>query len=417
MRFYHAAAFAGLLCAMLLASQGCSQAPPAVAELPGLPVRVYAIDKLLTYPLDFGDYNGPRVVTPVGAEPAQPDGLPGKTPSQAQYEGVTQRLKTLIERVVRDGEPWASTGGKAVLEFYQPEGQMYVRQTPEGHREVVKLLEALESERAVTIALEGGLFEVDAAASDALTRFLLAGQPADHGQSQPIIIGNTSSSGYGVEQTDLGLLGLLDREQTAAFLKEAEARSTRIVFLPRITVWNGQRAWVSQGTVHRLALPRVDKPGRPKEMVSFTAGCIFDVKATASADRRYVQLDLRPWYGQLEGGDKVPETGTTSMESKTPLVVRRIVRSRLGGWPEEPLTYLMTSVSVPDGGTLAMRLQFGRSRLVGVTGSSGVPIFGDKAPAGSLDPVWQPVDPKGEPQKYLWLLVKPTIIVEPEKED
>lgn len=394
---FRAPTIVGLLCVIALLFLGCSQAPPSVAELPGLPVRVYAVDRLLTYPLDFGDYNGPRIVAPAPAKPAETEGLPGKTPSQTQYEDVTERLRRLIERVVCDAEPWASAGGKAVLEFYRPTGQMYVRQTLEGHRQLAALLGDLEKERQITITVEARFIEADAAASDALIKLLAADPSAEPAGPQPIIIGNTSSSGPGTCQ-----VGFLDNSQTAAFLKEAEARSTRIVFLPQITVWNGQRAWVSQGTVHRLSLPRTDKPDRPRELVDFTAGCIFDAKATASADRRYVQLDMWPWYGQ-------PDEANT--------IVNRIID--VGGHETlgRQVTHLMTSIIVPDGGTLAMPMPLGRSRLVGVVASGDTLLFGDKAPAGSLEPVWEPVDAKGEPQKYLWLLVKPTIIVEPEREE
>jgi type II secretory pathway component GspD/PulD (secretin) len=143
-------------------------------------------------------------------------------------------------------------------------------------------------------------------------------------------------------------------------------------------------------------------------------GTMLDVKATVSADRRYVQLDLRPEIASLvsmlvvqEGATAGGFTGAGTGSGGTTVTAG----SAIGNiqLPTIKITEARTSVSVPDGGTLLV----GGSKIYQQSDvESGVPILSDIPVLKRL--FNNRASDKGS--ETLLILVKPTIIIQSEKE-
>jgi type II secretory pathway component GspD/PulD (secretin) len=244
----------------------------------------------------------------------------------------------------------------------------------------------------------------------------------------PINVGSTSSNGQGTSSLRPGLsifsdlFGggwganeggmvisgvLLDDVQLGFLIRaiQADRRST-LLFAPRLTLWNGQRSWISDGRHYAYVSdlePVVAEAavGWDPTISYLVSGSVLDVKATASADRRYVQLDLRPQVA-LPPDMTTETTVTAAVPSGTATAVITL--------PRVQVTHLMTSVSVPDGGTLligGIKMFEEHDVEAGVPVLSKVPVlkrlFSNRAQVRG--------------NSNLIILVKPTIIIQAEKEE
>ena len=148
---------------------------------------------------------------------------------------------------------------------------------------------------------------------------------------------------------------------------QANSRST-ILQAPRLTLYNGQRAWVAilqeQAYVSDLTPVVADNVASFDPTIDrvFT-GAVLDVQATVSADRKYVTMTVRPGTASVVAIQNfqfqlTPAFGTT-----------------VGGVVQLPLirrTSLKTTVTVPDKGTLLL----GGQKLSTETEiEAGVPIL------------------------------------------
>ena len=205
----------------------------------------------------------------------------------------TERLKELIERVVRPEAAWESAGGTSTLEFYDRVGLMAVNTTAQAHAQIEKLLADL---RAQTVALQ---VDVQAVELD------------------PAFAADTFAKGRTQFWTP---------EDQQALRKAV----TRTLGLASLSLFNGQRVWRSTGThiayvsdvtpiVVAPESPAPPAPGAtpPAESVKtdtapqqappqpcpgtaydpviswLVDGLIVDVKPTLSADRATVTMDYR----------------------------------------------------------------------------------------------------------------------------
>jgi type II secretory pathway component GspD/PulD (secretin) len=91
-------------------------------------------------------------------------------------------------------------------------------------------------------------------------------------------------------------------------------------------------------------------------------GVTLDVKATVSADRRYVQMDLRPQVADLDNLRQVPVQAAVPAGVATTNIEL----------PEVSVQDFKTTVSVPDGGTLLLG---GTRDYIEQEGETGVPIL------------------------------------------
>jgi type II secretory pathway component GspD/PulD (secretin) len=184
----------------------------------------------------------------------------------------------------------------------------------------------------------------------------------------------------------------LDENDTAAILAATQKqRESTILTAPRVTLFNGQRAYVQVATerayVSGFTIVKNEKGETRYEPYASTvsSGVLLDVQATASADRKFVTVTLKPKLTRLEGLTPIPwdaaPAGVKNLFVQVPIVLTQ---------------ELQTTVSVPDGGTL----------LLGgfVENASGLP---------QTRPATQPAT---RPVMDLYMLVKPTMIVQREQE-
>ena len=329
---------------------------------------------------------------------------------------------------------WSDEGGPAAIEYMN--GLLIVTQTRIGHDKVSGLLEQLRRERAIMISVESRFCEVtdeflqditldvDVAFMDrydatgahhwqpppgtdiqdpgnpAVPPYdTLPGIPANTPSAafplqtaQPIIISGTSSNQQGTARL-LDLAGsafaapwtaneggmavsgvFLDDIQVGFLLRaiQADIRSNTLM-APRITLYNGQQAYISVSTVNTYIAdmePVVAEAavGWDPTVGAVPVGVTLDVKATVSADRRYVQMDLRPQVADLVNLRQVP------VQAAVPLGVAT-TNIEL---PEVSVEDFKTTVSVPDGGTLLLggtRVYDEQEAETGVPVLSKVPIL------------------------------------------
>jgi general secretion pathway protein D len=207
---------------------------------------------------------------------------------------------------------------------------------------------------------------------------------------QPIIVSNTGSNGMGT-QTLLPVSGtvfgqptwtsnfnqggmvvsgvFLDDIQVGFMLRaiQADVRSTTLQ-APRVTLYNGQRSYISVSTVTTYiadVTPVVAEAavGWDPTIGAIPVGVTLDVKATVSADRRYVQMDLRPQVADIEGFEH---------STVTAAVPALGIATATIDLPRVRVQDFKTTVSVPDGGTLLLG---GTRQFIEGEAETGVPVL------------------------------------------
>ena len=204
---------------------------------------------------------------------------------------------------------------------------------------------------------------------------------------QPIMVSSTGSNGAGTSSL-LPLAGtafanftaneggmafsgvFLDELQLGFLLRaiQSDIRSTTLQ-APRLTLYNGQRSYISVSTVVTYiadAEPVVAEfaVGWDLQIGAVPVGVTLDVKATVSADRRYVQMDLRPQSAALG----TPAFQTYQVEAAAGLAVAAFTIEL----PRVMVQDFKTTVSVPDGGTLLLG---GTRKFTESEAETGVPIL------------------------------------------
>ena len=199
------------------------------------------------------------------------------------------------------------------------------------------------------------------------------------------------------------------------------AQSTTLVTAPRLTLFNGQRAYVlvSRQTAYVSDL----EPIVAQQAVAFNptiglvqSGVLLDVQATVSSDRKYVTLTLRPQLATLI--DLLPFTfqsteGTAGTTQPIPDGNGGFVGTNPAtGTIQQPIlqiTEVRTTVSVPDGGTLLL----GGQTIAGeIEREAGIPVL-SKIPF--LKRLFTNRS-MAKDEQILLILVKPTIVIQREQE-
>lgn len=198
----------------------------------------------------------------------------------------------------------------------------------------------------------------------------------------------------------------LDDIQVGFLLRaiQADIRSTTLQ-APRVTLYNGQRSYISVSTVTTYIAdvePVVAEAavGWDPTIGAIPVGVTLDVKATVSADRRYVQMDLRPQVADIEGFDEsivqaaVPNFGIATATIDLPRV---------------RVQDFKTTVSVPDGGTLLLG---GTRQFIEGEAETGVPVL-------SKIPILKRLFNNRATVRYgnnLLILMRPKILIQAEEE-
>ena len=369
----------------------------------------------------------------------------------AQVLQTRQQLIDEIKKLIQDTvapDSWRDAGG-TIGAIQELSGQLIVTQTPENMRKLQDLLEQLRETRAIQVTVEARFLTVQRNYLEDIGFDLdvtLNNRDRDQNSSWSAIPINQSSAIFtanpttglpgsirnvnnadvsggpgGLGLSSLGLQGTYLDNFTVQFLLRATqaAQSSTLVTAPRLTLFNGQRAYVlvSRQTAYVSDLEAVVAQGA----VAFNptiglvqSGVLLDVQATVSSDRKYVTLTLRPQLATLL--DLLPFTFQSAQgtQATTQPVGGGITigTNNPSGIIQQPIlqiTEVRTTVSVPDGGTLLL----GGQTLAGeIEREAGVPIlskvpflkrlFTNRATA--------------KDEQVLLILVKPTIVIQREQE-
>ncbi|MAY74549.1 MAG: hypothetical protein CMJ31_07570 [Phycisphaerae bacterium] len=218
----------------------------------------------------------------------------------------------------------------------------------------------------------------------------------------------------------LGVVGRFMDDIQVDFLVEATQADRRSVQLtaPRLTFTNGQRAHISVATQQSIVTGAT--PVVAAGSVAFTptlgvanSGAQLRVHGVVSADRRYVNLNLSVILSSLDFDSNsgaptaVPVTGAAGGVGGGAGAGTAAVTITT---PEASISFIETSVSVPDQGTLLL----GGQRIVNeIEVETGVPIL-SKIPI--INRFFSNRLETKEEQTLL-VLIKPTIIIQNEEEE
>ena len=360
----------------------------------------------------------------------------GQTTTQNQgptRQDLVDSITKLIEDTVAT-DTWKDNGG-SVGALRELEGQLIVTQTPENHRQLLNLLEQLREQRAIQVTVEARfltvqrnfmedigvdlnfLFNLNSSWSKVFGPIPVTSPQssfiANPGTGIPGSIGSASTTPIGLTTSAT----YLDDFQVQLVMRAVQASvNSTIVTAPRVTLFNGQRAYVLVTTQRAYVsnLTPVVSTGIASFAPTVSAvnnGILLDVQATVSADRKYVTLTLQPTLSTLI--DLVPFTFQSAASGvATPGGNNTIISASSTGTIQEPelqITQVRNTVSVPDGGTLLL----GGQTLAGeIEREIGVPIL-------SKIPVLKRLftsRASAKDEQVLLILVRPTIIMQREIE-
>jgi beta-lactamase regulating signal transducer with metallopeptidase domain len=281
---------------------------------------------------------------------------PAKT--RAQYiEQVTDLIKETV-----DADSWRENGG-SVGSLRELQGQLIITQTQENQRSIALLLDQLRETHAIQITVESRFVTLDPAALDESLRQKLV--MTFQGKDKP-------SATF-----------LTDEDAASLLRASQQQKESTIITAPRLTLFNGQRAFVMAATQRAYvsgytATKQADGKAKWEPIVSSAeAGVTLDVMAVCSADRKYATLTLRPELTKLVAVRDEPFHGSPDAPSDLMIQVPQITAQRL-----------QTTVNVPDGHILLL---------------GGL--------MAELDATGQPTT---RPTGNLYMLVKPTLLIQKE---
>jgi len=368
-------------------------------------------------------------------------GMGGYGGGMGGYGGGGEQMRAfdlafMIENVIGTEEDWApddQTGftwgtGYGTITFY-PQSQpkkLAVLQTPELHKRIEDLLNNLRKAIGNQVSIEARFLLVSETFLDDIgldIDFRYTGLGGKWGQ---IIVEQSSVLAAQPEATKIsgrlstaaatisgGYGSILDDLQVAFILRASQARTdAKTMTAPKATVLNGETASLSIQDVGWFTLPadvvRTLIPSWPAgaadqyqapQPQQFTYGTYLTITPTIMSDKKNVLLNIMVTLNELL------KMGNYS----TPVVVGDRVAELPVQLPETETSQVMTRVSVPDGGTLLLggqKMSAEIEKEAGVPVLSKIPIIGRAFSNRS----------RVKDEKILLILVKPTIILQEERE-
>ena len=375
----------------------------------------------------------------------------GNFPTKAEI--VAEIMDTIRETIAPDS--WRPNGQTGAIR--ELAGQIIVTQTPENHGKLLDLLGQLREARALQVAIEARFISVNTGFLNSvgidLDFFFNLGSRLGSGTNRNIAdpwtggtraVNRTGSASWSDHFTPVNatqgsstfanMIGLstpvtnsigglvtapsmsiggtfLDDIQVDFLIDATQAhQSTRSLTAPRLTLYNGQRAYITVATQQAYVSdlqPIVSDNSVAFDPVLSTVptGTVLDVEATISADRRYVTLTVRPQVASLNGFSRYFTNVTDTDAAGEPIEGEGFIQL-----PNVTIQDLQTTVSVPDGGTLLL----GGQKLAGeVEREMGVPVL-SKVPV-----INRFVTNRGKvrDEQTLLILIKPKIIIQREEEE
>ena len=366
-------------------------------------------------------------------------------------------------------ESWDEVGGPGAIQGFASNLSLVVSQTQEVHEELTDLLDQLRRLQDLQVTIEvryitlnddfferiGVDFDFDILDNTGLTPAEVANR-TDSNPSLTIGIGpdgqpttdldvsfsqgsfNSAVAGFGgfdaATAARFGFAILSDIE--AFFLVEASHGDSRtnVMQAPKVTLFNGQTAMVmdiSQRPFVTGVVPVVgDFAAAQQPIITvLNEGTTLSVQAVVSSDRRFVRLTLVPMFSQIEDvreftfdGKTITTVGTSEIITPDGLdedtdpdqtaTAANGTEERQGTTVQQPvfnITSVMTTVSVPDGGTVLLG---GIKRLSEQRVERGVPIL---AKLPYINRLFKNVG-IGRETSSLMMMVTPRIIIQEEEE-
>jgi general secretion pathway protein D len=393
--------------------------------------------------------------------PFGPGGMGGG--QQADFDSLIDLITSTIQPTT-----WDEVGGPGSIAEFATNLSLVISQTQEVHEQIVDLLEQLRRLQDLQVTIEvrfitlnDNFFEqigvdfqaaipnqqttatqvANAPSSGSVVVGLnppAAGAPFPNFTSQLDIPFNQTSFGLATPQfgqpvnvASFGFAILSDIE--AYFLVNASQgdRRSNVLQAPKVTLFNGQQAFVSDTTQTPFVISVIPVVGdfaaaQQPVIVVLNEGTFLTVQAVISNDRRFVRLTVVPFFSQIGNVQEFTFQGTTTTTSNT----GSSGSATAGGdttssknddnttttdgitvqLPSFSFVTVTTTVSVPDGGTVLLggikRLSEGRNEF-------GVPIL-SKLPY--INRLFKNVGIGRETQS-LMMMVTPRIIIQEEEED
>ena len=412
--------------------------------------------------LSFGGGGGPQTGNPVMST------LGGR-----QLGGITEGdfepLIELIQNTIQN-ESWLDTGsGLGTIQPFVSNLSLIVTQTQEIQDEIQDLLKKLRELNDVQIVIEvrfmilqddfferigvdfdfnlndnaaAGISTVDSVSDSAVIgNAVPTGNPNNpFGQNVSFTqntIGTAAAAfggASGATAANFGFAILSDIE--VFFLLEAAQGSTRsnVMQAPTVTMFNGQSASISDGQQQPFVtgvVPVVGDfaVGQQPIITLIPDGTNLSVQATVSEDRRFVRLNLSPFFSEITDVQTFTFDGSTSTERSTDSVLDdlldlvdggtgadddddELVTETSGVTVQQPVvafTSVNTVVSVPDGGTVLMG---GIKRLNESRNEQGVPFLSS---IPYINRLFKNVG-IGQETSNLMMMVTPRILIQEELE-
>lgn len=372
---------------------------------------------------------------------------------------------TLINLITNTVSPdsWEENGGNGAMEPYPANLSLVISTTQEVHEEVAALLEQLREWQDLQVTIEvrfitlnDNFFERigidfdfkidDNSGLDNQTPVF----PDDDGHSLAFGLDPT-----GAPTSDLDIQFLQDGFASAVpqfggfdatsvsnfgfailsdievfFLMQAATgdRRTNVLAAPRVTLFNGQQANVSDLSLRPFVTAIVPvvgdfAVGLQPVITVLGEGTSLNVQAVVSSDRRFVRLTLVPFFSEIGAVDTFTFDGSTSTNTGTNIVdaagdpvagnnngVTTTTQGTTIQLPTISFTTVTTTVNVPDGGTVLLG---GIKRLSEGRNERGVPML---AQLPYISRLFKNVG-IGRDTQSLMLMVTPRIIIQREEEE
>ncbi|ADB16715.1 type II and III secretion system protein [Pirellula staleyi DSM 6068] len=389
--------------------------------------------------------------------------------------GVQADFDTLIELITSTIAPttWDEVGGPGSISGFDVNLSLVVSQTQEVHEQIADLLEQLRRLQDLQVTIEVRFitlsdrfferigidfdFNIDdnTGLNNVTDQLPTANQPGQgvYDDSSPSLnFGLNPTTGLPSADLDLGFrqgsfgsavpqFGGFDAGTAASFgfailsdievfflLNAAQGDDrTNILQAPKVTLFNGQQAFVSDTSQRPFVISVIPVVGdfaaaQQPVIAVLNEGTSLSVQGVVSPDRRFVRLTMVPFFSTIGDVDTFTFTGSTTTDSGSVIQdpsnpdenatdnVRTTTEGTTVQLPTFAFTTVTTTVSVPDGGTVLLggikRLREGRNER-------GVPLL-SKVPYVSR--LFKNVGIGREAQS-LMMMVTPRIIIQEEEEE
>jgi type II secretory pathway component GspD/PulD (secretin) len=397
----------------------------------------------------------------------------GKTPVSVSMAGPGQTIEDVLIRLITTSvapESWSDVGGKGTVQYFPLGLALVVNQTPDIQEQIVELLQQLRKLQDLEVAVEMRVVSVGDAFYEFIgldfninitnhstryepqlitqnftpngflngfdpSRFVSGLTPAKTLTPDLNIPITNSSFGLaypppfggipGALGADGGLslgLAFLSDIQVFMFMEAAQGdRRANIMQAPKLTMFNGQSASISVNDfIYFTTSVQPTIVGNQTVFIPSTTplpvGFGLNVQPVVSADRRFVRMNLNPTITNL--------ISTTISQISIPTLIPSIFDIQGGGlvmgqpsqvinltlqMPEFASISVMTTVVVPDGGTVVLG---GLKVLAESREEFGPPIL-SKIPY--INRLFKNVS-YGRQTQHLLILVTPRIIINEEEE-